>query len=108
MLPILQKMADDRADALGEPREMVFLKPWRFHDIRRTGTTQMQALGIPIEVTEKVINHKSGETAGIRGVYNLHAYTAEKRQALEAWGGYLERLIASAEKTNVVPMGAAA
>jgi hypothetical protein len=68
----------------------------------------MQALGIPIEVTEKVINHKSGETAGIRGVYNLHAYTAEKRQALEAWGGYLERLIASAEKTNVVPMGAAA
>jgi integrase len=102
MLPILQKMADDRADALGEPREMVFLKPWRFHDIRRTGTTQMQALGIPIEVTEKVINHKSGETAGIRGVYNLHAYTDEKRAALQAWADYLERLIASAEKSNVV------
>jgi integrase len=102
MPPILQKMADDRADALGEPREMVFLKPWRFHDIRRTGTTQMQALGIPIEVTEKVINHKSGETAGIRGVYNLHAYTAEKRQALEAWGGYLERLIAGADEASKV------
>src|SRR3546814_18666644 len=41
MLPILQKIADRRADALGEPRELAFLPPWRFHDIRRTGTTQI-------------------------------------------------------------------
>ena len=80
MLPILQKVADDRADALGEPHETVTLNPWRLHDIRRTGTTQMQALGVPIEVTEEVINHRSGETAGIRGVYNLHAYFDEKRR----------------------------
>ena len=93
MLPILQKLADERADALGEEREIVFLPPWRFHDIRRTGTTQMQALGVPIEVTEKVINHKSGETAGIRGVYNLHAYTDEKRKALEAWASSLTQLV---------------
>lgn len=105
MLPILQKLADKRADALGEARELVFVAPWRFHDIRRTGTTQMQALGVPIEVTEKVINHKSGETAGIRGVYNLHAYTDEKRKALDAWGAYLEKLIADADKgSNVVPL----
>lgn len=93
MLPILQKLADQRADALGEERELAFLPPWRFHDIRRTGTTQMQALGVPIEVTEKVINHKSGETAGIRGVYNLHAYTDEKRKALGSWAAFLERLV---------------
>lgn len=106
MLPILQKLGDKRADALGEERELVFLPPWRLHDIRRTGTTQMQALGVPIEVTEKVINHRSGETAGIRGVYNLHAYTDEKRKALDAWGGYLQRLLADAEKgSNVVGMG---
>lgn len=109
MLPILQALADKRSDALGEEREPVVLPPWRFHDIRRTGTTQMQALGIPIEVTEKVINHKSGETAGIRGVYNLHAYTEEKRKALESWAGYLARLIADAEKDlNLIalPVGA--
>lgn len=105
MLPILQKLADKRADALGEAPELVFLPPWRLHDIRRSGTTQMQALGVPIEVTEKVINHKSGETAGIRGVYNLHAYTDEKRQALDAWGSYLRRLIADAESdSNIVPL----
>src|SRR3546814_11740593 len=70
MLPILQKLADRRADALGEPRELAFLPPWRSHDIRRTGTLQMQALGMPIEVTEKVIHHTRGETAGLRVVYN--------------------------------------
>lgn len=102
MLPILQKLADKRADVLGEERELVFLPPWRFHDIRRSGTTQMQAFGVPIEVTEKVINHKSGETKGIRGVYNLHAYTDEKREALDAWGGYLSRLLADAERDSKV------
>jgi hypothetical protein len=106
MLPILQRLADARSAVLGEQPEIVFLKPWRFHDIRRTGTTQMQALGVPIEVTEKVINHKSGETAGIRGVYNLHAYTDEKRKALDAWGAYLGRLIAGADAPNVVALPA--
>ena len=107
MLPILQKLSDKRADALGEEREIVFVPPWRFHDIRRTGTTQMQALGVPIEVTEKVINHKSGETAGIRGVYNLHAYTDEKRKALDAWALFLANLVREAgQGSNVVPIAA--
>lgn len=107
MLSILQRLSDKRADALGHEREIAFLPPWRLHDIRRTGTTQMQALGIPIEVTEKVINHKSGETAGIRGVYNLHAYTDEKRTALDAWGAYLGKLVADAEKdSNVIALPA--
>lgn len=106
MLPILQKLADRRADALGEEREIVFVPPWRFHDIRRTGTTQMQALGVPIEVTEKVINHKSGETAGIRGVYNLHAYTDEKRRALDAWASFLDRLVSEPGSSNVATLAA--
>lgn len=109
MLPILQKLSDERADALGEERELAFLPPWRFHDIRRTGTTQMQALGVPIEVTEKVINHKSGETAGIRGVYNLHAYTDEKRKALNAWAAFLEKLVGpETTEVKVVRMDARA
>jgi integrase len=104
IVPILQKLADDRADALGVARERVALHAWRLHDIRRTGTTQMQALGVPIEVTEKVINHRSGETAGIRGVYNLHAYSDEKRKALDAWAEYLDRLIKNANAPNVITL----
>lgn len=99
--PILQAIADERAEALGEEPEIAFLPPWRLHDIRRTGTTQMQALGVPIEVTEKVINHRSGETKGIRGVYNLYAYQPEKVKALNDWASYLEKLTSGATASNV-------
>ena len=102
MLGHLQHLSDDRADARGEAHEKVTLASWRLHDIRRTGTTQMQALGIPIEVTEKVINHKSGETAGIRGVYNLYAYNDERARALAAWAAYLEKLVAQSDPSIAV------
>lgn len=104
MLPILQDMADKRAEALGEETLAVTLDRWTLHDIRRSGTTALQALGFPVEVTEKVINHKSGEVSGIKKVYNLWAYEPEKRAALNAWGAYLERLITGADTSNVVAL----
>jgi site-specific recombinase XerD len=105
MLPILQKMADDRADALGEPRHPVKLERWTFHDIRRTGTTVMQSLGIPVEVTERCIAHKSGRSqTGVAQIYNLWAYEPEKRAAFDKWGEYLERLIAGADASNVIAL----
>ncbi len=106
MLPILQDIADTRADAEGQERHPVELRPWRLHDIRRTGTTVMQSLGIPIEVTERVINHhEGGEAAGIRAVYNLYEYLPEKAHALNAWGAWLEQQINGAPaSSNVVPI----
>ena len=105
VLPLLQGMADERADALGEDREAVTLPRWVLHDLRRTGTTAMQSLGVPIEVTERCINHISGETAGIRGVYNLHSYATEKRDAMEAWSAYLQKLIVGSHGlSTVTPM----
>jgi hypothetical protein len=104
MLPILQELADERARALGDDPHPVTLERWTLHDIRRSGTTALQALGYPVEVTEKVINHKSGEVSGIKAVYNLWAYEPEKRAALDAWGGYLNRLIAGAAAPNVIAL----
>jgi integrase len=109
MLPILQKQANERADAEGEPHHEIELKPWRLHDLRRTGTTNLQALGFPIEVTERVINHhRGGEASGIRGVYNLYEYLPEKTRALQAWADHL-RQIASGEvvASNVIPLSKA-
>lgn len=106
MLPILQKLADERADELGEEKHEVELLPWRLHDIRRTGTTVMQSLGIPIEVTERVINHhQGGEAKGIRAVYNLYEYADEKRRALDAWGVWLEAKISGKENgANIIDL----
>jgi len=62
---------------------------WTFHDLRRTCATDMARLGIPVRVTEAVLNHVSGTGGGIVGVYQRHDYADEKRQALEAWGRFV-------------------
>lgn len=75
----------------------IVIPEWRFHDIRRTGATNLQALGIPIEVTEAVLNHISGTRAGVAGIYNRYKYGPEKQKALEAWDQRLTVLLSTAE-----------
>ena len=58
------------------------------HDLRRLGATAMQRLKIDIATTEKILAH-SAVTGGLVGVYQRHAWTEEKRAALEAWAGYV-------------------
>lgn len=59
------------------------------HDLRRTGATGLQRLGIRLEVTEAVLNHVGGSRGGIVGVYQRHHFKDEKRDALERWGAEL-------------------
>jgi integrase len=72
---------------------VVSIAEWRLHDIRRTGATNLQALGIPIEVTEAVLNHISGTRAGVAGIYNRYKYEPEKRVALDAWDQRLREFV---------------
>jgi integrase len=65
------------------------VRPWRLHDLRRTTATGMAALGVLPHVVEAVLNRVSGHRAGVAGIYNRHAYAAEKRAALEAWSSHL-------------------
>jgi integrase len=75
---------------------------FRPHDLRRTGASQMTALGIPRLVVGKVLNHAERE---VTAVYDRHSYDPEKRRALDAWGARLQEIVtgeSSAE--NVVPL----
>jgi integrase len=63
---------------------------WRLHDLRRTGRTLMAKAGVESEVAERVLGHI---IQGIEGVYNLHDYEAEKREALEKLGAAIERIL---------------
>jgi integrase len=80
---------------------------WTFHDLRRTVATNLQKLGIRLEVTEAVLNHVSGSRAGIVGVYQRHEYAAEKRAALDAWARCLDALLTGAPAANVVELAKA-
>ena len=77
---------------------------WTFHDIRRSVATNLQKLGVRLEVTEAVLNHISGSRAGIVGIYQRHSWADEKRAALTAWSRRLEAIISGAEPTNVVAL----
>lgn len=66
---------------------------WTFHDLRRTAATGMARLGIPVRVTEAVLNHVSGTAGGIVSVYQRHDYADEKRDALGAWARFVADLV---------------
>ena len=64
------------------------------HDIRRTAATGLQRLGVPLVVSEAVLNHQSGAAkAGVAGVYHRHKYTLEKQEALRLWGNEVQRIV---------------
>ncbi|WP_353641403.1 tyrosine-type recombinase/integrase [Mesorhizobium sp. WSM2239] len=65
----------------GEPA----LPNWHLHDLRRTCATELAKLGIKQEVTEAILNHKTGKVSGVAGIYNRYDYQIEKRDALEQW-----------------------
>ena len=65
---------------------------WTLRDLRRTFATNLQRLGVRLEVTEALLNHVSGTRSGIVGVYQQHQWGAEKRGAMSQWEAYLAGL----------------
>ena len=96
------------AEARGEDPEPFKAPGWVIHDLRRSVATNLQKLGVRLEVTEAVLNHVSGSRAGIVGIYQRHEWAAEKRQALDAWARRLEAIVIGAETSNVVELAARA
>ena len=63
------------------------------HDLRRTASTLLHEQGWPSDVVEKALNHTIG---GVRGVYNRAEYAEQRREMLQAWADYIDRLVPSA------------
>ena len=55
------------------------------HDLRRSFATGLQRLKVPLEVTERCLNHKGESFAGIVSVYQQHDYGKEMRKAFKRW-----------------------
>jgi hypothetical protein len=52
----------------------------------------MARLKIPLPIIEKILNHESGNFAGIVSVYQRYTFLDEKREALELWGEFISQL----------------
>ena len=70
-------------------RERLPVSHWSPHDLRRTGRTQLSVMGCPDEVAEAILGHMA---PGVKGIYNLHKYDAERRTWLTRWAARLEAL----------------
>ena len=56
--------------------------PYVLHDIRRTFSSTLASFGVPIHVTEKLLNHTTGAISGVAAIYNRHSYMEEMRNSI--------------------------
>ena len=80
---------------------------WTAHDLRRTGVSNMAALGIPPLVLGHVINHRSVTKAGVTlGVYQQYDHAKEKSDALDLWAERLAGIASGSAKVIQMRQGA--
>ena len=76
----------------GEDTRSIDLPHFVNHDIRRTVRSQLSRLKVAEEAREAVLAHAR---PGIKGVYDVHDYLDEKREALELWSNRLNSLVST-------------
>lgn len=72
-------------------RKRLVVTHWSPHDLRRTTRTRLAGMGCPMEIGEAILGHV---LPGVKGIYNLHAYDAERRLWLGKWADRLESIVA--------------
>lgn len=77
------------------------LQPWVVHDLRRSVATGCQSMGVPMEVTEAILNQVGTRQPGVRGIYQLYDYFDEKADALQRWSDLVTAAAAEFAKGNV-------
>jgi integrase len=73
--------------------ELSGMTGWRLHDLRRTCVSGMARLGIAPHVADKILNHQTGTISGVAAVYQRHEFLAERKAALDKWGGHVGQLL---------------
>lgn len=63
------------------------------HDLRRSYSTRMAMLGVPIHVTERLLNHRSGTISGVAATYNRYNYLKEMREAVLLYEQHIATLV---------------
>jgi integrase len=87
--------------AVDRMQDKIGIPYWTAHDLRRTFSTQVSAMGVAPHIVEKCLGHKLPK---IMATYNQHEWLDERRAALNQWAEKIE--ILTGEKSNVVMLGA--
>ncbi|MCP3970442.1 MAG: tyrosine-type recombinase/integrase [Rhodobacteraceae bacterium] len=65
---------------------------WVLHDLRRYFSSTMARLGVPLHVTEQILDHRS-QISGVAAIYNRYSFLPEMRDALEQYEKHVETLL---------------
>jgi integrase len=68
----------------------VQIKPWVFHDLRRTARSLMSRAGVRSEIAEKVMGHT---LQGVEATYDRYEYRSEKATALKLLASLIEGIV---------------
>jgi len=82
--------------------KLLAMPQWQLHDLRRTARSLLSRAGVRPDIAERVLGHVQ---PGVAGVYDRHAYTSEKADALRRLAALIDSIVHPRE--NVVPMAAA-
>lgn len=66
---------------------------YTLHDLRRTFVSHHAALGTPMHITEKMVNHVSGSFGGVVSVYNQHRYLDEMHTAALQYEAFIAKIV---------------
>ena len=65
---------------------------WVLHDFRRYFSTTMAKLGVPLHITERIIDHR-GTVSGVAAVYNRYQFLDEMKEALLQYEDHIATLV---------------
>ncbi|MBT3703261.1 MAG: tyrosine-type recombinase/integrase [Alphaproteobacteria bacterium] len=88
--------------AMRNNKEYLELENVTPHDLRRTAASYMTSMGINRLTVSKILNHAE---SGVTAVYDRHSYDNEKREALDAWGLRLSKLIVGKQESEGIQQG---
>lgn len=72
-------------------RDALEVEHFTLHDFRRYFSSTMAKLKVPIDVTEAILDHRSGSRSQIQRIYDRHDRLPEIREALALYHQHLSR-----------------
>ena len=68
------------------------------HDLRRFFSTSCARIGVPLHITELILDHRT-QLTGVAAIYNRYSYLNEMREALRQYGDWLSSTVLRHVKT---------
>lgn len=67
---------------------------WVLHDLRRYYSTTMAKLGVPLHITEHLLDHRTS-TSGVQSVYMRYGFLPEMRKAVSIFEQHIAKIISA-------------